>query len=79
MESVVKNRVNVAPSSSEGHFVEGKCNVVNLDSVTETFKVDGPSKLVTKNHTTLEMEESCLIGCQVVYNPMSKRLEKSRD
>lgn len=72
------NRINVAPSSSEGHFVMG-AEVVNLDEVNETFLVKGKSVLETKNHTTLEMEEECLITCQTVYNPFSKMYEKSRD
>ena len=73
-------RVNVAPTSDEGHFVEGAVNVIELDKeVTESFKVEGKSRLVTKNHTTLEIEEDCLIHCQVVYNPFSKMLERSRD
>lgn len=72
-------KVNVAPSSTEGHYVVGAKNVVNLDKINETFLVDGPAKLETKNHTTLEMEEGCIITCQVVYNPFSKMYNKSRD
>lgn len=71
-------RVNVSPSSSEGHFVKG-AEVVNLDEINETFHVKGRAVLETKNHTTLEMEEECLITCQTVYNPFSKMYEKSRD
>ena len=74
-----KVRVNVAPSSDEGHFVQGKVQVVMLDDVTESFKVIGESELVTKNHTTLQMKESCVVSCQVVYNPFSQMLERSRD
>lgn len=72
-------RVNVSPSSDEGHFVKGAKQVINLDKVNETFLVEGKSTLETKNHTTLEMEEDCLITCQVVYNPFKKMFEKSRD
>ena len=71
--------INVAPSSTEGHFVRGAKKVVNLDKVNETFLVEGPATLETKNHTTLEMKESCLITCQVVYNPFEKMYSKSRD
>lgn len=78
METLVK-KVNVAPSSTEGHFVEGARNVINLDEVTESFKVEGRSTLTTKNHTSLKMEEDCLVNCQVVYNPFEKMFEKSRD
>lgn len=72
-------RVNVAPSSTEGHFVKGAKNVVNLDKVNETFLVEGPSVLETKNHTSLEQPEDCVITCQVVYNPFQKMYSKSRD
>lgn len=78
MEQLLK-RVNVAPSSDSGHYVEEAVNVVNLDEVTESFLVEGKSKLTTKNHTTLVIEEDCLINCQVVYNPFEKMYEKSKD
>lgn len=71
-------RVNVAPSSTEGHFVKG-AEVVNLDNINETFHVKGKAVLETTNHTTLKMEDECLITCQVVYNPFAKMYEKSRD
>lgn len=72
-------RVNVAPTSDAGHFVEKAKKVVDLDNVTESYFVEGESQLTTKNHTTLEMEEDCLINCQVVYNPFAKMYEKSKD
>lgn len=72
-------RVNVSPSSTEGHFVKGAKNVVNLDNLNETFLVEGPSILETKNHTSLEMKEDCIITCQVVHNPWTKMYTKSRD
>ena len=50
-------RVNVAPSSDEGHYVEKARNIIDLDVTNETFIVEGESELVTKNHTTLKMEE----------------------
>lgn len=71
--------VNVAPSSVEGHFVQGAKEVVMLDEITESFHVKGKSKLVTKNHTDLELETECLISCQKVYNPFTKMYEKSKD
>jgi len=71
--------VNVAPLSTEGHFIKGAKQVVNLDAVNETFLVEGAAVLETKNHTSLEIEEDCLITCQVVYNPFSKMFAKSRD
>lgn len=72
-------RVNVAPSSTEGHFIKGAKQVINLDKVNETFKVEGSCVLETKNHTSLEIKEDCLITCQVVYNPFSKMYAKSQD
>jgi hypothetical protein len=72
-------RVNVAPSSDEGHFVQGNVQVIMLDDVTESFKVIGESELVTKNHTTLQMKENCVVSCQVVYNPFTALMERSRD
>lgn len=71
--------VNVRSTSQSGHFVKGAKQVINLDKVNETFLVEGPSVLETKNHTTLEMEETCLITCQVVYNPFQKMYTKSKD
>ena len=71
MTTTVKKQVNVAPSSTEGHFVEEAINVVNLDAVNETFKVEGKSKLVT--------EEDCLITCQTVYDPFKGVFIKSKD
>ena len=71
--------VNVAPSSENGHFVKNAKKVINLDQVQETFHVKGKSVLETKNHTTLELEEECLITCQNVLNPYTKLYEKSRD
>jgi hypothetical protein len=72
-------RVNVAPTSNEGHFVKGAKRVIDLDQVTEAFFIEGDSVLETANHTSLEMKEDCLVMCQVVYNPYSKMLEKSKD
>ncbi len=74
-----QKRINVAPSSIEGHFIEKAKNVINLDEVNETFLVEGKSQLVTKNHTTLEIEEDCLITCQVVFDPFKNEFNKSKD
>lgn len=79
MQTEFLKGVNVAPSSTSGHFVQGAKNVVNLDNVAETFFVEGASELATKNHTTLVQEKSCLITTQVVYNPFAKMFEKSKD
>lgn len=74
-----KTRVNIAPSSTEGHYVKDAKNVVNLDEISETFFVKGRSILETKNHTSLSMTEDCLITCQTVFNPYTKMYNKSRD
>lgn len=71
--------VNIAPSSTEGHFVKGHKEVVNLDEINETFLVKGKSVLETKNHTTLKMNEDCLITCQVVFDPFAQVFNKSQD
>ena len=54
-------------------------NVINLDNINETFLVEGESQLETKNHTTLQMKEDCLITCQTVYNPFKNAFVKSKD
>lgn len=72
-------RINVAPSSEQGHYVEKSKKVVNLNEINETFLVEGGGMLTTKNHTTLPMDEDCLITCQTVYNPFQKSFEKSKD
>lgn len=79
MNTATKERVNVAPSSTEGHFIKGAKQVINLDKVNETFHVKGAATLETKNHTSLEITEDCLITCQVVYNPFAKMYAKSQD
>lgn len=78
MQKTIKK--NIAPSSENGHFVEGNnVQVVDLDEVGETFVVHGKSKLTTKNHTSLDMTEACVITCQQVYDPLKGAFEKSRD
>lgn len=79
METQTITGVNVAPSSTSGHYIQGAKQVINLDNVKETFFVDGESELVTKNHTTLNQDQSCLITAQVVYNPFAKMFERSKD
>lgn len=73
------SKTNVAPTSDNGHFVENAMRVVMLDEVTESFFVEGKSRLTTKNHSTLEMEDDCLVNCQVVYNPFEKMYQRSAD
>lgn len=74
------SRVNVTPSSTEGHFVVDAKQVINLDNVNETFLVEGRATLETKNHTTLKVTtEKSLITCQQVYNPFSGMFSKSTD
>lgn len=79
MKTETIERVNVAPSSTEGHFIKQAKNVINLDKINETFKVEGACILETKNHTSLEIQEDCIITCQVIYNPFSKMYSKSQD
>lgn len=78
MQTATK-KVNIAPSSSHGHFIEEAEQVINLDQVNETFHVKGKSKLTTTNHTSLDIKEDCLITCQTVYEPFKRVFIKSKD
>lgn len=71
--------VNVAPSSTSGHYIQKAKQVINLDEQKEMFFVEGESELVTKNHTTLIQKNSCLITTQRVFNPFSKMFERAVD
>lgn len=72
--------VNVAPTSNKGHYVENAQKVIDLDlEETESFIVIGKAKLVTESHTTLNLEEDCLINTQVVYNPFAQVYENAKD
>lgn len=71
--------INVAPSSTSGHYIQKAKQVINLEEVGEMFFVEGESELVTNNHTTLKQETDCLITTQRVYNPFSKMFERSKD
>jgi hypothetical protein len=73
------NSVNVAPSSTSGHFIEGAKQVINLDVSAETFFVKGESLLTTKNHTSLKQKDSSLITTQMVFNPFANVFEKAKD
>ena len=74
-----ETKVNVAPSSTEGHFIKGARQVINLDNVNETFLVQGECELISKNHTTLLVKEDCVITCQTVYDPFKQVFVKSKD
>lgn len=78
MQKTIK-KVNVAPSSTHGHFVTGAENVIDLDIVNETFQVKGKSTLASANHTTLKQKEGGLITCQVVIDPFTGAFNKSKD
>jgi hypothetical protein len=78
MQTVTK-KINVAPSSTEGHWVEKAKQVIELDKINETFMVKGQAIITTKNHTTLEIKEDSLITCQRVYNPFAQMFKKSKD
>lgn len=79
MKTETLKRINVSPSSEEGHFIEGAEQVIDLDVVNETFAVKGSAKLVTKNHTTLVIEDDCIITCQQVFDPFKNIRVKSKD
>ena len=77
VETMIKK--NIAPSSDNGHFVEGKAQVIDLDAVNETYVVKGKATLTTANHTSLELEEDCIITCQQVFDPLKQAFQKSKD
>lgn len=79
MENEISTGVNVAPTSTSGHFIKGAKNVVNIDNINDTYFVEGESELLTQNHTTLKQDNSCLITTQEVFNPFLKMFEKSKD
>lgn len=70
--------MNVAPKSSVGHFVKGTKTVV-LDQVNEMFVTEGPSELVTKNHTTISVPHRTFIAPQQVVDPASQVRQRSMD
>ena len=78
MQKTIK-KVNVAPSSTHGHFVTGAETVLDLDIVNETFREEGESTLTSANHTTLKQKEGGLITCQVVVDPFTGAFNKSKD
>jgi hypothetical protein len=71
--------VNVALTSTEGHFVKTNAKVICLDNVKEAFFVEGEASLTTKNHQTLPLEKDCFIAPQQVHNPYTAMLERSKD
>lgn len=77
--------VNVAPSSTNGHYIknltEGKPapRVIELSNETESFFVEGKSVLKTENHTTIKHSQSVLILTQSVYDPVSQLMRKAVD
>ena len=79
METQIKG-VNIASqTSSSGHFIQKARKVVNLDQTKDVYFIEGKSKLVSKNHTTLKQDKDCLITTQVVYNPFTKIFDKVID
>lgn len=78
MNTLEKNNTNVALKSSNGHYVK-KAKVVMLDKVNQMFATDGPSELVTKNHTTIKTDFRTFISPQQVVDPVSKIRRISED
>lgn len=79
MEILENQIVNVAPQSSEGHFIKGAKKVIVIDRVKEAFFTEGDSIMTSKNHTETEILNNSLIMPQQVYNPFSKLYERSKD
>lgn len=74
-------KTNVAPTSTEGHFVN--INSLCLDEITETFLVEETCSLTTHNHTDLEINlkggEIALIICQKTYNSDLGIFQRAKD
>ena len=79
MKTAIQKGVNIAPSSTDGHFIRKAKKVVNLDKINETFAVEGGSVMKTSKHTDLVTDEDCLITCQTVYDPFTGLFQKSKD
>lgn len=75
----LREKINVAKTSTNGHFIEDAIKVICLDNISEAYFVEGSATLTTKNHQTLPLESDCLIIPQQVYNPYTKMLERSKD
>jgi hypothetical protein len=73
-------RENIAPTSTEGHYVDTK-KVVELDKTNEIFLVEDATEMSTPNHTTLPLEQGAkaMVIAQKVYNPYAKGFEVARD
>lgn len=63
-----QSRVNVAPSSVEGHFVEGaRVKLVDPDDESFTYDtIEGEAALVTANHGAVPLKGFGGIVCQKV-------------
>lgn len=72
-------KINIAPSSTTGHFIEKTTRVVEIDKVNETYYVEEPCELTTQNHTTLVSDDEGIITCQTVYNHFLGKSLKSKD
>lgn len=75
----LKEGVNVAPSSTSGHYIQKAVKVIEIDNINEAYFVEGKSELVTENHTTLKQNTDCLITTQQVYEPFKQMFEKAKD
>jgi hypothetical protein len=86
-----KSVFNVAPSSTEGHFIQAvthpktreHVNVVLIDEVEELSLVKVPkgtkTLMASKNHTNLPIEQSGVACIQHVFHPdPAKDLERYR-
>jgi len=65
--------VNVANTSTEGHYVTKHQAVYEIDSLNEQFLVEVPegesALMKSANHTDLEISESGMVDCQKIYDP----------
>lgn len=75
----LKKETNVAPNSTMGHFIKNAKKVYCISEIHETFVVEGESIMTSHNHGTTPIGDYSLTIPQMVVNPLSGMLERSKD
>lgn len=70
---------NVAPQSTHGHYIKNAKKVYCISEIKETFVVEGDSIMTSHNHGTTPIGDCSITIPQLVVNPLSGMLERSRD
>lgn len=79
MKQITEKEVNVAPQSTQGHYIKNAKTVFCIDEVKEAFFIEGESIMTSHNHNTTPIKDSSLIIPQQVYNPFQKMMNRSQD